>query len=79
MRATENSEAQDKRFWLVLARGMQKPLKKTLFQAPRAVTECRSQRENAKSTTIFDVASAAAEACAATRHREAETLKLCAL
>ena len=79
MRANESCEVQHEQFWLVLARGMQKPLKNVLSQAPRAVPECQSQCENAKSTTIFDVAATAAEARARTRNRDAETLKLCAL
>ena len=79
MRANESCEAQHEKFWLVLARGMQKPLKKILFQAPRYVPQCRSQHQNAKSSTIFDVTDTAAEARARRRKRDAETLILCAL
>ena len=58
---------------------MQKLVKKTLFEAPQDVFECRSQRQNAESSTIFDVADTTTEARAKTRKRDAETLILCAL
>ena len=79
MRAIDTWEAQHEHFWLVLARGMQESIINILLQAPLDVLGCRSQRENAKSSTIFDVTDTAAEARARRRKRDAETLKLCAL
>ena len=78
-RVNDTCETQNEHFLVVLARGMQKALKNTLFEAPGDVADCGSQREKANSTTIFDVASAAAEARARKGRHEAKTLKPFAL
>ena len=55
---------------------MRKPLKNTLFEAPRDVAERETQLENAYLSMIFDIAAEASVARATKRSHQAKTPKL---
>ena len=62
----------------LLAKGIQKPFKNTLFESPQNVTEREPQLEKAYLSTIFDVAPSASAARATKRSEQAKTSKLLA-